>query len=60
MQTKRNTQNTRSSPIQQKLATFCRQHNCRVDDLLSVKIYPDGRLVVILPDGAKTILTDKP
>jgi len=60
MQTKHIPQKTTTSPIQQKLAALCRQHNCRVDDLLAVKIYPDGRLVVILPDGSKTILTVKP
>jgi len=60
MQTKRNSHKTRSSPIQQMLAALCRQHNCHEDDLLAVKIYPDGRLVVILPDGTKTILTVKP
>jgi hypothetical protein len=60
MQTKNVTQKSRSPSIQKMLAALCHRHNCREEDLLAVKIYPDGRLVVILPDGSKTILTVKP
>jgi len=60
MQTKRTAQKTRSSSIQPMLAALCRQHNCRVEDLQDWKAYPDGRLVVILPNGAKIIHIIKP
>lgn len=37
----------------ERLAALCREYNCRVEDLLGWKTYPEGRLVILLPSGAK-------